>query len=632
MSDGVDSPDPHRAVERAVLRAAAARDAGITDGQRRERGIVHTPLEVARFVARRSDAALRELGHPGGLADPDVALIDLACGPGVFLAAAMAVADRGAPRVAVGLELDGAVASQARGTLRPAAHTAGWPLRIETVDTLAGPPPLTEAERRHATLVVLGNPPWAGRTANRGARFTDALLGDFRREPDGAPLRERKIGVLSDDYVRFWRWASEVARGAERAAVVALVTNGSFLDGPVHRGMRGALLRWFERLDVVDLGGSALVARRGDADENVFGVRPAAAITVAVRPPSKDETRVGRVRYATLRGTRERKLARLAAGDVVLAPVTVRAPMLRLTPEPPEAPEYVRWPGLPELVPFHREGLQTNRDAFCVDTDPERLRARLLGFAAGEPGPWPGRADLSSRHYNPEEAREAVRRTLGEQGPDHLIRRVAYRPFDDRWVAAIPKLCHRPRLPLLAAVDASELSLLTVRKDRGERPWSHFAITRHAADNCYLSSRSSCRTRAFPTHRPDGSPNLDRARVSAWAPALGAVPPPRELLRYAACVLASSTYRSRFDAHLRGDYPRIPPPPSEAAFRACMNAGARLESAFCGPLVGSTPGQLSLPPLELGHHRLRESRVPSVLRLREALAECERAAALLWGR
>ncbi|HJL17011.1 MAG TPA: type ISP restriction/modification enzyme [Sandaracinaceae bacterium LLY-WYZ-13_1] len=615
-----EGPDRHRAVARAVERAGSRRDAATSDARRRERGIVHTPGPVARYVARRADRALAALGR-AGLADPDVAVVDLACGPGVFLAAAMAEATGSGPRAALGLELDPAVAAAAEETLAPAARAVGWPLRVVATDTLAGPVPLTEAERRGASLAILGNPPWAGRSANRGAAHTDALLADFRREADGRPLSERKVGVLSDDYVRFVRWACEEARAADGGAVLALVTNASFLDGPVHRGMRAALLRWFDRVEVLDLGGSALVARRGDADENVFGVRPAAAVTVAVRAPGA-EPRAGTARHAALRGRRADKLAALAdpgadpleADAQELAP---RPPLLRLAPSPAVAPAYEGWPSLPELVPFHREGLQTNRDAFCVDADRARLEARLEGFAAGRPGPWPGKADVASRHYDPEAAREAVRAALARgEGP----RRVAYRPLDDRWVAALPTICHRPRPALLAAMDRSELALLTVRKDRGERPWAHFGATRHAVDNCWASARSSCRTRAFPTHRPDGSPNLDADRVAAWAPGLG-VPRPRDLLRYVLCVLAARSYRARYDAHLRADYPRIPPPVDEAFFRRAVRAGAALEAAFREPRPDG-PSRLALTPLVIGHHGLRQAR-PGVPALRAAIERCD---------
>src|SRR5690606_23442581 len=99
---------------------------------------------------------------------------------------------------------------------------------------------------------------------------------------------------------------------------------------------------------------------------------------------------------------------------------------------------YARWPALSELMPFSREGLQSNRDAFCVDADRARLMARLRAFAAGEPGPWPGRAGEPSGHYDPERARAALRALL-EIDPElcqHVIR-VAYRPRDARWMAVV---------------------------------------------------------------------------------------------------------------------------------------------------------------------------------------------------
>ncbi len=113
-----------------------------------------------------------------------------------------------------------------------------------------------------------------------GAAGRTALLGrvraDVRVEVGGkTPLQERKVGVLSDVYVRFLRWAFEGLRRAPSGGVLGLVTNASFLDGPVHRGMRAAMGRWSEAIEVFDFGGSALTARDTKVDDNVFGVRPA---------------------------------------------------------------------------------------------------------------------------------------------------------------------------------------------------------------------------------------------------------------------------------------------------------------------------------------------------------------------
>lgn len=548
----------------ALERAAAERDARLDDAERARRGVVHTPPAVARFVAREIAA------HPGLIVDP-------ACGPGVFLAACMV--ELPSPRRALGLDIDDAAIEDARAILGPMAARRGWTLDLETRDTLAGP---LDVE---GPVVVIGNPPWAGRSANRGARYTDELLADFRRDADGGPLGERKVGVLGDDYVRFFRWACELVRRPE-GGTLAFVTNASFLDGPVHRGMRARLLRWFARIDVVDLGGSALIARRRDRDENVFGVRPAAVITIATRPPDHGEERDARVTHAALRGSRDEKLARLER-PIERASIEPRRPLVRFIPTR-RFDVYESWPSLSELMPFHREGLQTNRDAFCVDEDEARLRERLEAFARGDAREWPGKAGVGSRHYDPEAARRSVAAALASGDPP--IRPIAYRPFDDRYVCVVSRVCHRPRPALLAAMDRSSVALLSVRKDRGERVWAHFGVTRHAVDNCYLSSRSSCRTRAFPSHRPDGSPNL----------AAPFTDDPRALIRYVLAVLAAPAYRARFDDALRSDYPRIPAPPSRAAFERCVRAGEAVERAFLEPR--SAPGEVLL-----GHRRLEDA-------------------------
>lgn len=566
-----------RQLDEALTRAARLRDERLSTADRRRRGVVHTPPEVARFVARRVRARLAEFE------DTRVTFVDPACGPGVFLAACMD--EIPGPHRAIGYDVDGRALEDAEALLRPFADARGWSLTLEERETLSSPLDVG------GPVVVIGNPPWAGRSANLEAGYTEALLDDFRREPDGSKLRELKVGVLSDDYVRFFRWACEGAR-RPGGGIVAFVTNASFLDGPVHRGMRAALMRWFSSVEIIDLGGSALIARAGDRDDNVFGVRPGVAITVAERPADHREIDEGaRVAYASSRGSRAEKLEALGAG-LEARELSPRAPLLRFVPTV-YSEVYESWPSLAELMPFHREGIQTNRDAFCVDDDRARLRERVEAFARGEAREWPGRAGEARRHYDPDAARAALRAEL-EAGVE-LIQRLAYRPFDDRHFVATRRICHRSRPALREAMERSELALLTVRKDRGERAWMHFAVSRHVPESCYLSSRSSCRTRAFPTHRPDGSSNVDAEAVRAWC---GRALEPIDLVRYALCVFASEAYRERFGDALRADYPRLPPPPDEATLRACVEAGRSIERAFLEPVEERSR------EIDIGHRRV----------------------------
>jgi hypothetical protein len=581
-------------VERATRDAAGLRDAGLSSAARRRAGIVHTAPQLARFAARAADVLLqRELGLARGLADPAVALIDPACGPGAFLAAALAeTADRpSAPCAALGLDRDRAAIGAARAALAPAVARAGWPCSLRVCDTLTAMEPLVAA-RLGAVPVVLGNPPWIASAQAAPSPWLAALLEDFRRDAAGERLEERKLGVLSDAYVRFLRWACEVARHGERGAVVAFVTNASYLDGPVHRGMRAMLRRMFDSLHVLDLGGNALLARTAARDDNVFGVRPAAAVLIALRRPGASSRAPAPVRYLRLHGSANDKLERLATArldDADWRTLHVDAGYERFVPTAATRDGYDRWPSLAQAMPFHREGVQTNRDAVAVDRERGRLLARLRAFAAGE-----ARADLAAAcaqaaHYDPTAARAAVARALSQdpKGTRGLVvRPFAYRPLDVRWFAAVAPLCHRPRPDLLAAMERSVFALISVRKDRGALPWAHFAAATAAPDNCLLSSRSSCRTRAFPTSDPLGRDNLALEIAHAYGDRIGRAIGAAEFARYALAVLACPAYRLRHVEALHVDYPRIPPPRTTGQFDALCAAGAGLLALFCEPLAG----------------------------------------------
>ena len=601
--------------------AGQARFAAMTSARRRSAGVVHTPPALARFMVRELDRQLRaHLGLPGGLADRRARIVDPACGPGAFLASVLSTLP---PRDAVqrtiwGFDVDGTVISTAAELLAGPADAAGVTLSLSRRDALADLRPLGRDLRSDETLVIVGNPPWAARSSLRGS---ERLLDDFRRDGRGLPLRERKIGVLSDDYVRFFRWAAELCRRAPGGALLALVTNGSYLDGPVHRGMRAALCRWFDELRILDLGGSALLARPRSmtgcamADGNVFGVRPNAAVLFAVRRAGGQEPRKGRTDYARLWGSAPRKLivlgggrwssaaeGRVASGTGGLAapaPMVPRAPHYLFRPVQQAPDDYGQWLSLAEAMPFHREGLQSNRDAALIDADRQRLLARLRAFAAGDDTSSMAPLLVPRAHYDPDQARRRLAAALDVNPRGNgFIRPIDYRPFDRRYVVTLTGLCHRPRPALLAAIDHGGPILVTVRKDRSPGPWAHFGIVTAVPDSSWHSSHSSCRTRAFPLHGPDGQPNLAPAVKATFEQHLGRGVSALEFLHYAAAVLAAPRYQRHCDGALRLDTARLPLPDGSGAFRALVAIGAELELAFrvtsaCAPNARSPNASLS---------------------------------------
>jgi hypothetical protein len=573
--------------EHPTVQAAKRREARTAPAERRARGVVHTPFELARAALARVDEVLvKELGLARGLGDGAALLLDPAVGTGVWLAAALEQAGaRGEPRTLWGFDLDAPSLEQARALLEPAARAQGATLTLRQVNTLAVADPWPPGAR--GVRVIVGNPPWSARSASRGSALSDAWLAEFRRDLAGNPLGERRVGVLSDDYVRFFRWALEQARSAPAGAVLCFASNASFLDGPVHRGMRAALRAAFDRIDVIDLGGNALLSRGAERDANLFGVRVGTALTLAVRLPGAHARRA-EVRLARLRGTRRAKLEALRTAPLeplraVEARGTAReqndvdmqAAWRRSEPAArAERPDF----SLAEAFPFHREGVQTNRDALAIAPTAQELRARLQRVADGRE---PLRA---APHFDVRRAREVIARALEA---DACIRRLAYRPLDTRFVCTVAPLCHRPRPELLRAVDRSSLSLLSVRKDRGSAAFSLFAAARDAADACFLSTRSSCRTRMFPSHDPSGAVNLSPAVRDLFA-RLGAEDPAL-VIAYALGLLCSARYRSERGDALRGDYPRILVPPDRATLEAFAEAGRGYVEALCGPAPEAPP-------------------------------------------
>ena len=113
-------------------------------------------------------------------------------------------------------------------------------------------------------MVVLGNPPYSGQSANRSwetvgkkkkLNFIGQLLQDYYFV-DGKPLGEKNPKWLQDDYVKFIRWGQwRIERTG--SGILALITNHGYLDNPTFRGMRQSLMKTFNEIYIFDLHGNA---------------------------------------------------------------------------------------------------------------------------------------------------------------------------------------------------------------------------------------------------------------------------------------------------------------------------------------------------------------------------------------
>jgi len=329
---------------------------------RERRGVYYTPNPVVSFIVRSVDALLRShFGLADGLADtarlPDgrhkVLALDPATGTATFLYAIIDlirenfmlkgnagmwsgyVREHLLDRI-FGFELLMApyavahfkLALQLAGYDLPEAQQADWAYdfgsderlqiyltnalekAVEEPPRLIGPTEIVAKEAQAANevkqetpiMVIVGNPPYAVSSSNKGEHI-EALMDRYK----AAVRDERNIQPLSDDYIKFIRFAHD---RVERTGygIIGFITNHSYLSGLVHRGMREELLKTFDEIYVLNLHGNALMgetAPDGSKDENVFDIRQGVAIALMVKTGEKEGFAI--VHHADLWGRRENK-------------------------------------------------------------------------------------------------------------------------------------------------------------------------------------------------------------------------------------------------------------------------------------------------------------------------------------
>jgi predicted helicase len=532
-------------------------------------------------------------GWSAGLADSRVRLLDPAAGSMPFLRAAWSLAleaywHQGGelgnlvkthllPH-SLGVEL--LPAAYARGTagLRRFLAACGHSLDPDTPlpallgDSLAPAAPVLDFPAN----VVLGNPPWRGRSGPRG-EWISTLLADYF-QVDGHPLGERNSKWLNDDAVRFLRLAQwKVEQAGE--GIAAFVLPHTALEAPTFRGLRGSLLDRFDEIYALDLHGNQRKREQspgGGADENVFqDVAQGAALLVLVKRPGLAK----RMLRADLYGARRDKLRTLATthvGTTAWEEVHPRPTAYLFThaEERLEA-EYRRGLTLPEIFPVSTTGVITGRDAMATDLDWKTLVARLGALRqAGEPG-----AGLDVQRW------EALRGD--ERWPRRVLSFLA-RPFDRRYLFYAHYFLERPREAVMAHMEnGGNLALLASRQTRGEpgalvTRWiaGHKAVSAYDVSSLfplYLYSEGTPGNPGKAGRDPRARiPNLAPGLLSDLAERYGEVPSPEEILGYVYAVLYDPSYRARYRKLLRGEFPRIPFPRERAPFLHLAALGAEL--------------------------------------------------------
>lgn len=619
---------------------------------REKRGVYYTPEPVVRHIVHSINALLKShFGMEDGLADERVTLLDPAAGTLTFSAVAVKTAlSEFKEKYGFGgvsgfiknhilknfFAFELMMAPYAIGHLKMSflLEEMGYKMadndRFQLYLTNAlemdqseqiripGLSSLSEESQRagrikkeQPILVILGNPPYSGHSANQN-EWTERLLKDdfdgtqSYYKVDGKPLKEKNPKWLQDDYVKFIRFAQWKIQKAGQG-IVGMITNHSYLDNPTFRGMRQSLMKTFNEIYLIDLHGNTLkkeISPDGSKDENVFDIRQGAAIVLMVKVRHKTSSQVF---FKDLYGTREYKYQWLNENDLKsanyqsiepLAPFYYFSVLLNN-----KSDKYLSWKSIPEIFPVNSVGVVTARDNFTIRWSEQEVWNTIQQFLRMDD-------EIAREAYHlGKDARDwkisLAKEDLRESGPDRTnIRPILYRPFDIRYTYFTGKsggfIC-RPRTEVMQHMFAeNSLGLITVRRSRSPQTWNLAFVTDKiisgstaisALDINYLFPlyliRSKPRKRnpfqVMMVFEPDAAygglekiPNINAAVMKKLRDVFSENITPEQLLDYVYAILYTRQYRVKYNIQLKSDFPRIPFPSNYSVFKSMAAQGAIL--------------------------------------------------------
>lgn len=608
------------------------------DPEKRKRmGVFYTPLPVVRFIVRATDYLLeKEFGLTGGLSDTSkieikttkqgktakesihkVQILDPATGTGTFLNETVKnilarfkgqegrwkayVQDDLLPRLH-GFELMMAPYTIAHLKIAMTLHDSGITdfhhrlgiyltnsleegLKIE--DSLFGlgfgqsitdeSKAASRIKNETPIMVVIGNPPYSISSSNKG-EWIQYLTEVYKKNLD-----EQNLNALSDDYVKFLRFA-EYFIEKNGNGIVAMITNNSFIDGITHRQMRKHLLETFDDIYIIDLHGNSKKKEKapdGSKDENVFDIMQGVAISIFVRKGDKKKG-LGKIHHAEYWGMRVDKFDNLNKGSIEAIRwqnLVCVEPYYFFVPKGfGSADEYNSGFGLDEIFANFGSGIKFRKDNLLVRShlSPESV-LKMIDDINELPG-----NDLKQK-YDFNETKDWIieqQKKFFVQGDADNVIKVLYRPFDQRWtyfpLERIRSIIPRgdSRVSLMKNFSKQNLALLSTRNFQAGTEFDRVFLSKDIVE----IHAASDQTYVFPLYIYENDIKILnlKSEIVSKIRMIVRIVAEEDIFDYVYAILHSPTYRKKFQEFLKIDFPRVPYPKDAESFKSLVAMGREL--------------------------------------------------------
>ncbi|MCF6149799.1 MAG: N-6 DNA methylase [Candidatus Kuenenia sp.] len=445
-----------------------------------------------------------------------------------------------------------------------------------------------KVKKEQPILVILGNPPYSVSSVNK-SEFIEKEMRFYKEDV----RNERNIQPLSDDYIKFIRFAHWKIDRANKG-IIGMITNNTYLSGLIHRGMRKKLLESFDEIYILNLHGNSRIGEKcpdGSNDENVFDIQQGVSIALFIK--SKSNKGLGKVFYHDIYGQRESKYEYLVKNSIKTTK------WKRLKPTEPyyffvkkdfsQQTNYNAFIGIRDIFNLSSSGVKTHRDHFVVGFTREEIEQRLRMFA-GDMSDELVRHGLKLKDTHDFTLKE-VRKKIKEIDWNSAIIPYAYRPFDNRFICYRPELIDRDRYDVMQHFFKKNLGLMTSRQVTKE--FKHAFVSNNIINYNSIDTAGTFGTgyvfplfvypiigekNLFKDHKTANAkqPNINGNIFALLKEAFAKKPTPEDIFCYIYAVLYSNIYRTKYAEFLKIDFPRIPFTKDYTLFRKMAECGKRL--------------------------------------------------------
>lgn len=306
---------------------------------------------------------------------------------------------------------------------------------------------LAQETKNKNILIITGNPPYSGASANKGI-FEDEVRSEYKdcleKEPlailrNGKIEKEKNPKWLLDDYVKFIRFAEMKLNKQEEGGIFGFISNNSFLDNPTFRGMRHSLLKSFDKIYILDLHGNVRkkeISPDGSKDENVFDIMQGVSINIFVKSQNHS-SKLAKVYHYDLFGKREYKYNFLFGNNlesVKWKELKTEAPFfLFVLQDKNKKIEYDKGISVKDMFRISSTGICSQRDSVVIHKTKESVKEIIKDFCnlSKEENIKKYKIEKDGRDWQIQLAIDSVKKS--ELNKNGIIIQINYRPFDFYW-------------------------------------------------------------------------------------------------------------------------------------------------------------------------------------------------------